>query len=227
MSESTIIILGEVAPAFSAEGGVFDPAEPDLLIDMGRSALTWPLPAVLLVVLLLAVLVVLWFRRTRRRAGGAAPSGAAEGGTVAGLSPHLEALAALEALERALLASEAGEEPFFRALSRALRNYVARRFEIPALELASHEILVRLVDRGVSATDIGLMRDLLSSSDRIKFSGRRGERGTAASALDAGRAFVRKTAPGNPAGPAVGSGSRTPAASPGSTGGAAGQGGGE
>jgi len=115
---------------------------------------------------LLAALVVWLVRRRRRRPAAGAPSPPL-------LSPDVEALRALDALQAQGLPERGEHRAFYIALTRVAKRYLEQRLSAPILEMTSAETLAFL--RGHPQAD-GLhptVRDVAEAADRIKFA--RGE----------------------------------------------------
>lgn len=135
------------------------------LVDFPRS----PWPWVALVAGLLALAALLWYA-LRRRAGGE-PAPAAEPPP---LPPLDEALARLRVLESADLAEPAAVKPFYVELSDTLRRYLARRVDVPALELTTRELIQALEHRrGLPPEGPARLRSILVEADMVKFADRR------------------------------------------------------
>ena len=111
--------------------GLADPVlfmEPD-------ARLRWPWVLLGLAVVIVAAALWYWYTRSRTTVvDGEVPAGPQ-------LSPYEQAMKRLEALERADLAAPGSEEPYFVALSEALRMYLEARIGVPALEMTTREVL--------------------------------------------------------------------------------------
>jgi hypothetical protein len=148
----------------------------------GNGAWEWVLPGCAAALLLFALGWWLWKRRQRseRPAEDKAPPEA----------PDQEALAALDALT-----AETGLAPkqFYFRLSAILRRYVERRYQFPAAEMTTEELIPHM-DR------LELDRDLATAfkafcrgADPIKFAGATALRDRADRDLVFCRDFVRRT----------------------------------
>ncbi|MDE6446442.1 MAG: hypothetical protein K2L06_06235 [Alistipes sp.] len=119
----------------------------------------------LLALLLLALLAVggyCWLRRRGSTLGQLfrAP---------APLPPHVEAIRALEALHHQKLWQNNRHKQYYSGLTDILRTYMARRWEIGAMEMTSDEILTALRPLGLpdkARTDLAA---LLRDADLVKF----------------------------------------------------------
>jgi hypothetical protein len=126
-----------------------------------------------------------WLWRRRKRPEKTAAAG------VPALSPDAEALAALEAL-----CAQTGMAPkkFYFRLSAILRRYIERRYEIPAAEMTSEELLPRMdrlpLDRRLTEAFKAFCRE----TDPIKFAGAAAHRDQMDRSLAFCRDFVRRTA---------------------------------
>ncbi len=72
--------------------------------------------------------------------------------------------------------SNSGES--FSALSKLLKRYLSERYQIPALEITSPEIVVELKKMALSEKLIAQLEEVLSACDLAKFSGGQVESGT-------------------------------------------------
>lgn len=121
----------------------------------------------------------------RRAREGAAPPAA-----------HEEALAALRALSSLSLAERGEFDAYFTELSRILRRYIERRFDLHAPTLTTDEFLQRA--RASSAIRAEFVRDLerfLRLADMVKFARHSPPMEEAGRAHDTARAFVEATIP--------------------------------
>lgn len=83
---------------------------------------------------------------------------------------HLLALEALEALEKRKLWQQGAIKEYHSELTRILREYLERRYDIAALEQTSGEILEQLRSRaGVDTSMKEQLRELLQTVDLVKF----------------------------------------------------------
>lgn len=114
---------------------------------------------------------------------------------------HVEALAALSSLARLGLAEKGAFDPYFTELSRILRRYIERRFDLHAPTLTTDEFLQQ--SRRSDAIRAEYVRELekfLRLADLVKFARHAPDAEEAGRAHDTARAFVESTAPvGSPA----------------------------
>ena len=125
-----------------------------------------------------------------RRAGGARRVDAAPP------PAHVEALAALSSLARLGLAEKGAFDPYFTELSRILRRYIERRFDLHAPTLTTDEFLQQ--SRRSNAIRAEYVRELekfLRLADLVKFARHAPDAEEAGRAHDTARAFVESTAP--------------------------------
>jgi hypothetical protein len=149
--------------------------------------LYWAL-AILVFLALAALVWRRWLKRGKPAAAGSAPPP---------LSPDAEALQRLDAL-----AAEEDLDPkqFYFRLSAVVRCYVERRFDMPAAEMTTEELLPR-VDRLPMAPELAqTLKAFCRAADPVKFAGAPAEPGRMAHDLAFAREFVRRTsAPAEPA----------------------------
>ena len=145
----------------------------------------WVWIAVGVVAALLLAALGWWLWKRRRRPEKPAAAGAPA------LPPDAEALAALEAL-----CAQTGVTPrkFYFRLSAILRRYIERRYEIPAAEMTSEELLPHM-DRLPLDRRLGeAFRTFCRETDPIKFAGAAAHRDQVDRDLAFCRDFVRRTA---------------------------------
>jgi len=154
-------------------------------------AARWGLPIALLLAVLLWLL--LWWRRRRaRRLAPAAPPVPADE----------EALAALEALALADLPARGAFADYYFELSRILRHYLTRRFDLPFSDWTTEEIQSALAGGPAGPRRLYLDADLtqplltdLSRGDLVKFARREPSRAECLDSMGAARRLVRATRP--------------------------------
>lgn len=111
------------------------------------------------------------------------------------LPPHVVALAALEELER-LRPWERGEVKAFQTqLSDILRAYVQGRYQVPALECTTPEIIDALAQQAVERELQQQLQSLLHTADMVKFAKATPPIHTHHEALEQARAWVQRTQP--------------------------------
>lgn len=161
------IVWSAPAPGASSEAGPADPAapmtdihdiKPALPVDADLTWLWWPL-VVALVLALAALVWWLWHRRNNQSAmTAAAPL----------ISPEEEAYQRLDALAAD---GRMGDKKFYFQLSAILRHYVERRYDFPAAEMTTEELLPR-VDRLSLPPELAQpLKRFCRTTDPIKFAG--------------------------------------------------------
>ena len=83
--------------------------------------------------------------------------------------PHEATLQQLAVLEQQKPWKHGKTEQFYADLSMIIREYLERRFNIPALESTTREILPMLQKTDFQETQREALRDLLQQSDMVKF----------------------------------------------------------
>jgi cell division septation protein DedD len=157
-------------------------------LDMGLD-LRWVYWAIgALVLLALAALVWRrWRKREKPEAVEMAPPP---------LPPDAEAMQMLDAL-----AAEGNPDPkpFYFRLSAVIRRYLERRFDFPAAEMTTEELLPR-VDRLPMAPELAqALKSFCRAADPVKFAGAPADTGRMARDLAFARDLVRRTsAPAEP-----------------------------
>lgn len=83
--------------------------------------------------------------------------------------PHIEAIAALEALHNQKLWQNERYKDYYSSLTNILRHYIMRRYDVAAMEMTSEEILEAM--RSVELTSRSSMdlQQLLREADLVKF----------------------------------------------------------
>ncbi len=108
---------------------------------------------------------------------------------------HEEALAALEALARLHLPEQRAFDPYFTELSRILRRYIERRFEVHAPTLTTDEFLQKArSSRVIRAEFVRDLEAFLRLADLVKFARHAPLVDEAGRAHDTARAFIESTA---------------------------------
>lgn len=126
-----------------------------------RGYLLWGLLAAIGLALLAAG-VLCWLRRRGSTLGGlfaAAPA----------LPPHVEAIRALEELHNRKLWQNNRHKQYYSGLTDILRTYIARRWEIGAMEMTSDEIIAAM--RSIELPDKARadLTTILRDADLVKF----------------------------------------------------------
>ena len=113
----------------------------------------------------------------------------------------------------ALAASgNADSKQFYFDLSAILRRYIERRYEIPASEMTTEELLPRVNRLPLKAELAQLLKAFCRGADPIKFAGVCAEQNRMAQDLSFARDFVRQTTEMLNAGDEKGNQARPPAA---------------
>lgn len=109
---------------------------------------------------------------------------------------HVEALAALSSLARLGLAERGAFDPYFTELSRILRRYIERRFDLHAPSLTTDEFLQQSrKSNAIRAEYVRELEKFLRLADLVKFARHAPDAEEAGRAHDTARAFVESTAP--------------------------------
>lgn len=133
-----------------------------------------------LMILIAALATILWTRRGPKPAP-----------TAATLLPHERAFLDLQKLEEEL---PIPAERFYVRLTDVIRDYISARYAIPASHQATPEFLARMVREPAFAdTHRGVLREMLSAGDLIKFAKVEATQEQLRVALDRGREFVAGT----------------------------------
>jgi len=120
-------------------------------------------PTILLgAAILLPPLVFLYLRSRRRPVP-------APGIRLVAEAAHKRALARLQELEDARWIERGELERFYVEASHALRDYVARRYRVAALDSTRRELGERLVAAGYPSEDFRELLNLLAEADAVKF----------------------------------------------------------
>ncbi|MFH1681947.1 MAG: hypothetical protein ABIH26_15065 [Candidatus Eisenbacteria bacterium] len=154
-------------------------------ISLGRDWLGLLLPALLL---LLAAAGIFLLRRRRRKKAPAPVLRPAD------LRPaHVIAIESLARLEGEHAGPNGVPRAFYFRLSAVVRDYIDRRYALPAPERTTREILREIRKEKLDSGAAGLLRELLLRCDLVKFRGDEPPRAEAEEALRGAREFVEKT----------------------------------
>lgn len=153
------------------------------ILDLGPDW-QWLLYAAGGIALLLGLVALAWWLWKRRRTPGVIPAAEPP------IAPDAEAYGALDAL-----AAESGPDPkqFYFRLSAVLRRYVERRFDFPAAEMTTEELLPRVDQLPLDPSLAGELKAFCREADPIKFAGADARKERLAQALAFSRDFVRQT----------------------------------
>ena len=180
-------IFLEIVSLLEEEGAVNDIRDIKPPVDISnlyRVALT------ILAVLLAAILVILiggrFFARWRRRAIEQ---------KLAPRPPHEEALEALQRLLGKRLIEKGLPKEFCFEISEILRRYIQARFDFPAIDLTTEEILPRVEDDGIVKDTLKpLVREFLTQTDLVKFAKHLPARDELDKIIENTRTFINETA---------------------------------
>jgi uncharacterized RDD family membrane protein YckC len=85
------------------------------------------------------------------------------------LTPHERALRNLEQLRQAELWQKGNAKQYYIELSHILREYVAQRYQMPALELTTDELQTRLQQNNQTDNQVQTLIQVLRNADLVKF----------------------------------------------------------
>lgn len=109
------------------------------------------------------------------------------------VGPHELAMEQLDALERQKLWQQGQVKQYHSELTRILREYLERRYDIKALEQATEEILRELKGIGLDVALKGQLQQLLRTVDLVKFAKANPPASFHAAAMENVRGFVSQT----------------------------------
>lgn len=110
--------------------------------------------------------------------------------------PHIIALRELDALRDAKLWQRNEYKQYYTRLTEIIRNYIERRFDIPAMEQTSYDILSSWKNKGYNDRDLyNILKQLLNLADLVKFAKEKPLPTDNETNLDNAYAFVRSTKP--------------------------------
>jgi uncharacterized protein DUF4381 len=148
----------------------------------------WGRIALALAILALAIALILWLRKRRRV--DEVPM--IELPTV---SPEEAALRALRELEDAALAARGRRPEHYVRLSGILREYVEKRFRVPAVESTTTELRHTFLRASRTPAETDALLDLLDASDLVKFARYDPGVETARADLERARDWVERNRP--------------------------------
>lgn len=85
------------------------------------------------------------------------------------LPPHIEALQHLDRIKEEKMWQHGLEKEYFTALVETLKVYIARRYEVDAVEMTSDEVLTALVQKQCEKGAMKYVKQLFSLADLVKF----------------------------------------------------------
>jgi hypothetical protein len=164
--------------------------EPNRLKKLGYT-LADALPLILAILIAGAVTyAVLWFLKRRRH-----KTEATETPLAPPRPPHEIALEALDRLRDGRLFQTGHLKEYYTILTEILRRYIEARWEIPAMESTSFQ-LMRDVEYKVNDANLRLLlENLLADADLAKFAKNQPDETTCQRDLEKGYIFVQKTTP--------------------------------
>jgi len=146
---------------------------------------------------LLAYVIYLLLKRRKRKAKGE------EEETPPPRPAHEIALEALDALKARRLFQEGRIKDYYSELSGIVRQYIEGRYDVPALESTSFQLL-REVEHPIGDMNLtGILRTLLHNADMDKFAKSQPEEEECRKDLENAYVFVNKTTAAAPAQPAA------------------------
>ena len=83
--------------------------------------------------------------------------------------PHIVALRSLEKTRSQKLWQTGKQKQFYTQVTDALRQYIAARYEVPALEQTSAEMFQDLEDKAIDPALTASLKDLFTTADFVKF----------------------------------------------------------
>ena len=109
---------------------------------------------------------------------------------------HIIALRELDELREAKLWQRNEYKQYYTRLTEIIRNYIERRFEIPAMEQTSYDILLSWKDKGYNDQNLyDILKLLLNLADLVKFAKEKPLPSDNEVNLDNAYVFVRSTKP--------------------------------
>jgi hypothetical protein len=85
------------------------------------------------------------------------------------LPAHVEALAALDALDKKQLWQQGMVKEYHSEITEIIRAYFERKFDLRALELTTTEVNLQLKEKSGAANIINITNDFLNNADLVKF----------------------------------------------------------
>jgi hypothetical protein len=132
----------------------------EIIIVPDKKISWWYWLAGVLSLVILGLLVYLWlksFRKSAARAGGASA-----------ITPLEEALAALEQLHSESLPRRGAFKTYYSRLSDIFKKFLSRRFQTPAMQSTTGELLILLADKMGNET-LSKLAETLRIADAVKF----------------------------------------------------------
>lgn len=85
------------------------------------------------------------------------------------LPPHVVAITALEATHNKKLWQSGKHKLYYTQITDIVRQYISDRYHLGAMEMTTEEIVKALKERDIIVRDMESLRDLLATSDLVKF----------------------------------------------------------
>lgn len=112
---------------------------------------------------------------------------------------HIIALRELDQLKESKLWQRNEYKQYYTRLTEIIRNYIERRFEIPAMEQTSYDILVSWKEKGYHDPNLfDILKQLLNLADLVKFAKEKPLPSDNELNLDNAFVFVKSTKPVSP-----------------------------
>lgn len=83
--------------------------------------------------------------------------------------PHVVAIKALETVHNQKLWQNNKHKLYYTRITDILREYIEKRYSIHAMEMTSDEIIEAMAERGLEVKSFGDLKEILKSSDLVKF----------------------------------------------------------
>ena len=147
------------------------------------------LPWILGVLALLLLLFAIWYIRKKKKENKPVLQSKRKPREL----PHVEALNALEDLKQKKLWQNGKIKQYYTELTHILRVYVERKFEVPAVESTSSEIITELNQFEIDRKVFDDLKECLETSDMVKFAKMEPLPDEYAKSFEAVKAFINHT----------------------------------
>ncbi len=111
------------------------------------------------------------------------------------IPPHIEALQALKKIREEKLWQNPEPKEFYSQITYVVRNYIEQRFNIPAKEQTTSEILYAINTKGISEEDRSILNELLPLSDMVKFAKEKPSESISEGYIERATQFIHHTKP--------------------------------
>lgn len=143
------------------------------------------LPFIILGIIILAVIIwTVWLYLRKRKSAPPTPIG-----NVISITPHEIALKQLDKLE----ATTCDMETYHIEISYIIREYIAARYNIPALELTTIGVLQQMSIEQINEKHVNHIQEFLVNCDIVKFTEYQPHRTEADARMESARWFVNET----------------------------------